>query len=308
MVFDSYKKRIRLSQNYLKNYFEADNITYEALPLDVGDEKKGIGLNSSVFRVQREDEPSATLVLKVCAYSEEVTADNLKERRARFFREIEAMKLAQKNGKSSVVVNIKHSSTITMESGKQHTCFLMEAADCTLADYLGKQLEITFQQKLLLCFDLLRAITALHDIGVYHRDIKPENIFLFDQKLKIGDLGLVAYRGDDAELDSREKIGPPKWMSPEAFNKAYCLHRPENDFIDRIIDDRSDVYQLGKVCWYILQGDIPNGCLKCKDLVNGGTDLYGTFLKPMLRYQRSERPQLGHLQQALQPLLRKHSG
>jgi len=96
-------------------------------------------------------------------------------------------------------------------------------------------------------------------------------------------------------------------MSPEAFNKANCIKRPNNSFIDVQLDERSDVFQLGKVCWYILQGDIPNGCLKSKDLVEGGDNLFGTFLKPMLRYQRSERPRLSEILARLDPILRQYS-
>jgi serine/threonine protein kinase len=121
-------------------------------------------------------------------------------------------------------------------------------------------------------------------------------------------LGLARFRQDDTEAESREKIGPPKWMSPEAFNKAYYVSRPANNFIDRCIDERSDVYQLGKVCWHIIQGDIPNGCLKSKDLVEGGGHLFGSFLKPMLRYQRIERPLLSELGERLAPLIQAHSG
>jgi hypothetical protein len=96
-------------------------------------------------------------------------------------------------------------------------------------------------------------------------------------------------------------------MSPEAFNKAHCIQRAENGFIDRRLDERSDVYQLGKLCWHIIQGDIPNGCLKSKDLVEGGQSLFGSLLKPMLRYQRCERPLLSEVEANLVPVIRQHS-
>jgi len=96
-------------------------------------------------------------------------------------------------------------------------------------------------------------------------------------------------------------------MAPEAFNKAYCILRSNNGFIDRTLDERSDVYQLGKVCWHIIQGDIPNGCLKSKDFSAGDQTIYGTLLKPMLRYQRAERPTLSEVENQLIPILKRHS-
>jgi serine/threonine protein kinase len=261
------------------------------------------------------------LCLKICNFAEESNGAKIVARRSRFDREINAMKLALEQGKGNLVVNIVKDGIIELAEShsrfpnqheqplpkKHFKCFLMELADCTLDTYLDKNLEITLQQRLLLCSGLLQSIAALHDIGIYHRDIKPENIFCFGNTWKIGDLGLVEFRGSDAEIDTREKIGPPKWMSPEAFNKAYCLLRPDSEFIDRTLDDRSDVYQLGKLCWHVLQGDIPNGCLKSKDLVIAGDDVYGTFLKPMLRYRQAERPLLRDIGIALSPILRKHS-
>jgi serine/threonine protein kinase len=251
------------------------------------------------------------VVVKVCNYAKESVNPKIVARRDRFFREIDALELALEKGKQNLVVVFKGSGEIVAKSkyGKStFPCFLMEAASSDLKEYLDAEIDISLQQRLVLCGDLIRSVHALHDIGIYHRDIKPENILLCEDGWKIGDLGLARFRQDDTEAESREKIGPPKWMSPEAFNKAYYVSRPANNFIDRCIDERSDVYQLGKVCWHIIQGDIPNGCLKSKDLVEGGGHLFGSFLKPMLRYQRIERPLLSELGERLAPLIQAHSG
>jgi len=321
MHFDWNARRVELNWNSRYNYFQINNVTYRAQPLDSNNWDTGLGINGSVFRARRTDDDQRELCVKICNFSEESNGDFPTARRSRFDREINAMKLALERGKDNLVVNIfkdgiielpEINSRVSNQHGqpppKRHfKCFLMERADCTLDKYLKDNLDITLQQRLLLCSELLQSVAALHDIGIYHRDIKPENIFCFGNTCKIGDLGLVDFRGSDAELDSREKIGPIKWMSPEAFNKAYCLLRPASEFIDRTLDDKSDVYQLGKLCWHVLQGDIPNGCLKSKDMVVAGDDVYGAFLKPMLRYQRNERPLLKDIGIALSPILRKHS-
>lgn len=310
MRWDGKFKRVELhGVDTLNDYFEVDNLTYQAIPLDENSEK-GLGINSSVFRAVREDDgDTESLIVKVCNYPDELRGERIASRRERFLREIKAMKHSLAMGKVNLVVALKGTSVVKVQHGQReftHQCFLMEPAHKNLEEHLNEETSITLQQRLLLCSDLIRSVGALHEIGVYHRDIKPANVLLCDGGWKIGDLGLVGFRDEDADAESREKIGPPRWMAPEAFNKAYCIRRPNNSFVDVRLDERSDVFQLGKVCWHILQGDIPNGCLKSKDLVEGGENLFGNVLKPMLRYQRCERPLLSEVEERLAPILREH--
>lgn len=292
------------------DYFDIENVSYQALPLDENSEK-GLGINSSVFRAVRADsDGSDVLIVKVCNFADGGTNLKAITRCKRFQREIQAMQRSLDAGKHNLVVQLKGAGTVRVKwkwGERTHQCFLMEPAKLDLDEFLKKETAISLQQRLSLCADLIRSVRALHDIGVYHRDIKPQNILRCEDGWKIGDLGLVGFRDDDSVVDSREKIGPPRWMSPEAFNKAYYIQRTDNTFIDRQLDERSDVYQLGKVCWHIIQGDIPNGCLLSKDLVTGDESLFGSFLKPMLRYQRAERPLLSEVEDRLAPLLRRHS-
>jgi serine/threonine protein kinase len=312
MWFDWSKRAVKLSGAHTRfDYFQIDNMDYQAIPLDVGDPTKGIGINSSVFRAVRTDAPDGDeLILKVSNFADSSSGKTPDARKARFTREVKAMRLSLHHGKHNLVINLLGEGKVRVSrthSTEWHHCILMEAARETLADYLETQVELSFQQKLLLCAELIRSVRALHDIGVYHRDIKPENILRCDTGWKIGDLGLVQHREDDIANEGREQIGPVRWMSPEAFNKAHCIRRSDNAFIDETTDDRSDVYQIGKVCWYVIQGDIPNGCLKSADLEVGDSNLFGSFLKPMLVYRRSDRPTLMEVENRLTPFLRQHA-
>ena len=312
MRFASDYKRVELhGVETLEDYFEIDNVTYQALPLDEKDSTKGLGINSSVFRaVEADSDGPPSLVVKVCNFANDSSGKTPVARRNRFQREIRALQLSLQHGKENMVVCLRGIGEVRVSwnyRDRTHQCFLMEPAQLNLGEYLEREKEISLQQRLSLCADLIRSVRALHDIGVYHRDIKPENVLRCNEGWKIGDLGLVGFRDDDSEAESREKIGPPRWMSPEAFNKAFCIIRPNNAFIDCKLDERSDVYQLGKVCWHIIQGDIPNGCLKSKDLAVGDETIFGALLKPMLRYQRAERPTLSEVETRLVPILRQHS-
>lgn len=296
------------------DYFEIDGVTYQALPLNENDHKIGKGVNSTVFRAKKaEDVDSEPVILKICNYFLSRASNQKIGRVKRFDREIEAMKRVLQKKLTSRVVKILGDATVEVKklgpngqsSTNKHRCFLMEAATSDLASYLRKERDISFQQRLQLCFELTQALIDLHSIEIYHRDIKPENILLFDGIWKIADLGLISFRGEDADFD-REKIGPYPWMSPEAFNKAFYLDREDNGFINCKLDEKSDLFQLGKLCWYILQGDVPNGCLTSMDFKVGNNELFGNILKPMLFYNNFARPSLEEIKDRFQPILRRH--
>ena len=290
-----------------EDYFEIDNVTYQALPLDFDNADKGIGINSSVFIARRVDDETEFAV-KICAF---YNSRYPHYRARRFQREIEAMRRAVAHHKTSYVVEILGTTAIPIRhpfGTKMHQAYICPKADGTLAEFLENTPNLVMQQRLLLCAELLNCIDALHSIGVYHRDIKPENFLLFGSEWKVGDLGLIQFREDDSTIDlARERIGPIKWMTPEAFNKQYWIDRNDNQFVDRNFCERSDIYLLGKLFWYIIQGDIPNGVLKGTDLVVADSDIYGGLLKPMLNYRRSDRPTASVIMQRLLPLRRRYA-
>ncbi|KAI9716596.1 MAG: hypothetical protein M1828_007629 [Chrysothrix sp. TS-e1954] len=62
---------------------------------------------------------------------------------------------------------------------------------------------------------LVNAVEALHEKGIFHRDIKPENVFLSESgKMKLGDFGLAT-----TEVWSHEiAVGSDRYMAPEQFD------------------------------------------------------------------------------------------
>ena len=96
------------------------------------------------------------------------------------------------------------------------------------------------------------ALREAHGQGLIHRDIKPANIFaaqrggVFDVA-KLLDFGLakpVAHRGDVALTLDGTITGSPLFMSPEQ-----ALGEPP--------DERSDIYSLGAVAWFLTVGRPP---------------------------------------------------
>jgi DNA-binding NtrC family response regulator len=93
-----------------------------------------------------------------------------------------------------------------------------------------------------------RSLGEAHEAGLLHRDIKPHNLFLcrlgldFDV-VKVLDFGLVkSLRGDDPHLTNEGGLaGTPAYMPPERI-------------LGGVVDERSDLYSLGCVAYWMLTG------------------------------------------------------
>jgi serine/threonine-protein kinase len=97
------------------------------------------------------------------------------------------------------------------------------------------------------------ALAEAHSIGLVHRDIKPANVILCERGgvpdvAKVLDFGLVKeLEGGDAQASlalSGESVvlGTPLYLPPEALTK------PDS------VDERSDLYALGAVAYFLLTG------------------------------------------------------
>jgi serine/threonine-protein kinase len=93
-----------------------------------------------------------------------------------------------------------------------------------------------------------RSLGEAHATGLLHRDIKPHNLYLcrlgldFDV-LKVLDFGLVKSLGDETAQMTAEGVltGTPSYMPPERV-------------VGEAADERSDLYSLGCVAYWMLTG------------------------------------------------------
>ena len=113
------------------------------------------------------------------------------------------------------------------------------------------------------------SLSEAHGKGLIHRDIKPENIALTTcagahDFAKVLDFGLVSVLGEHfVDTEKTTVIGTPSYMSPES------IHFPED------VDERSDIYALGSVAYFMATGRI----------------LFGDYsLKKIIRAQVEEQP------------------
>lgn len=118
--------------------------------------------------------------------------------------------------------------------------------------------------------DLALALDSAHRDGVVHRDLKAENILLErgTGRALLTDFGVALQRSlDPVRAEASRAFGTPHYMSPEQA-------AGELD-----IDNRSDVYSVGVLGYYMLTGTLPfEGltfeALAAKHIAESHTPLY----------------------------------
>jgi len=282
-------RKIRLSgSNRYKNFMPIDGYDRELVHLEEGP-PGGAGGNSSVFRVQPVDEYAPEFVIKFCNYPENATAEWARRRVNRFEREIEANRKANNASLKAEVIELIADGRHQI-GGKSFRYFVMPKADSNLGTFLENE-ELSPPSKLLLCHKIFEAVHRLHEIDIYHRDIKPGNFMMFKSTVRVGDLGLCAYRDEDGELDEGDrKIGPFGFLSPEAVNRGCATGRSRMFGRMCRMDASSDFFQLGLLFWFILQGDVPVGQLASSDLT-GVEDraVFERVIVPLLQFDKQRR-------------------
>lgn len=97
-------------------------------------------------------------------------------------------------------------------------------------------------RKLRATIELCDAVAAAHERGLLHRDLKPHNVLVrSDGRCVLIDFGLGS-AADDATLTATgERLGTPRYMSPEQARGERA-------------DARSDVWGLGQILFELLLG------------------------------------------------------
>ena len=246
------------------------------------------GGNGTVFKLTDEQE-GLEYAIKILKYPNHLSeVPRLQKRIARFEREIEAL-LKAKSNQLSNIVEIEFDGEIEI-SASIYRYYVMQKCDRNLKEYLQAE-SLSFSQKTLLCQKILLGIMGLHEYKIYHRDIKHENIFFIGNEPLIGDLGLVDYQDSDIDINEEgDLIGPTGWFSPEALNKSLCEgeHKTNPHGLDCVIDAKSEVFQLGKLFWYIYQGNIPVGQIEGINFIHNNDFIFG-LLFSMLQYVKTRR-------------------
>jgi serine/threonine-protein kinase len=304
MRYNSRSNRIGLSPEPEKNILRIHGDEFFLENIDNASQKGG---NSSVFRAQHPDGNEAYIV-KFFRFLRESDEKWQQLRLDRFEREIKALKVVSQSPQNRCAIPIVEDGVYPLRNkGIKGTLryYVMEEADSDLSSFLEKsENELSPQSKIALCNDLLIMLQDLHKLNIYHRDIKPDNILMFRTRPVFGDLGLINFRDRDADLDKfDEKIGPLGFLSPEATNKCLGSREKASFDFDCWIDDKSDVFQLGQVFWFILQDEVPTGHLTHQDFKFPVKRVLDKIIHPMLQYGKLRRASVDSVGTALKPIM-----
>jgi eukaryotic-like serine/threonine-protein kinase len=136
----------------------------------------------------------------------------------------------------------------------------MELGDVNMRQHVERNGPLTLKQLRRVVGDICEAVSTLHTAGFIHRDIKPDN-FVWKrgtQSLLMIDFGIAKRLGEDVSarpMDTftqiKEFVGPVFFSSPELIEYAGNKSHP--------VDHRSDIFQIGKVIWFLATGKISAG-------------------------------------------------
>jgi len=111
----------------------------------------------------------------------------------------------------------------------------------------GLEKKLGQSEGLKILYQISDGMAAAHEQAVIHRDLKPSNILINDTgHVKIADFGIAsASSGAEQTLTQTGAIiGSPAYLAPERATEMEA-------------DNRSDIYSLGVIAYYMISGELP---------------------------------------------------
>jgi len=159
-----------------------------------------------------------------------------------------AKKRFAREAQAAAAIVHEHVTPIYDVVSDDRACYLVMQyiAGQSLQDRVDQLGPLPVEDVLRIGSQIASGLDAAHEQGVVHRDVKPANILLEESvdRVLISDFGL-ARTADDANLTRSGVItGTPHYMSPEQASGL-------------VIDDRSDLFSLGSVLYFMCTGRPP---------------------------------------------------
>lgn len=122
--------------------------------------------------------------------------------------------------------------------------YTMEKAEKTLYDFISQN-DLPLASKVNCIRQMLYVMSEVHKRDIIHRDLSPTNIFIINGRLKIADFGL----GKDLNVFASHQT----MHTNEVGQYWFCA--PEQFMMLKDGDKRSDVYSLGRIINFIMNGN-----------------------------------------------------
>ncbi|UZO03484.1 uncharacterized protein OCT59_023891 [Rhizophagus irregularis] len=140
-------------------------------------------------------------------------------------------------------------TSIKENQKKEYSLVIEYAENGTLRKYLKENFEnLTWDNKFNLAFQLVYAVSCLHDKGIVHRDLHSNNVLVHQNTIKLADFGL-SKRIEETSNSQSKTFGLIPYADPKSFNRSttelYLLNK------------KSDVYSIGVLLWEISSGQPP---------------------------------------------------
>lgn len=119
-------------------------------------------------------------------------------------------------------------------------------------------------------------IRFLHQSGLVHRDLKPANLFIQNETVKVGDVGLSKFISPSRRSAHTQSVGTVYYMAPEVARGRY--------------GKAVDLYAMGIILFEMLTGDLP---------------FNGESTGEILMKHLTEKPDLSRISPRLQPVIAK---
>ena len=149
---------------------------------------------------------------------------------------IEAVQLNGRVGEHAGLLSIQNVGTLKV--GAQTVPWFRTAAppETSLGDYLRSEdaPPMAWRQALGLGRDLAKTLAFLHERGVLHLNVQPDCVYFSQQGALLGGLQFARRHGGQAAFE-----GSPSYTAPEQWG-------------ERSLDGRTDIYALGVVLYYAL--------------------------------------------------------
>jgi protein phosphatase len=136
--------------------------------------------------------------------------------------------------------------TVGEANGRNHLYYLMSWHEGeTLKAKLARGHQFAPHELVTVGAALLRAVGALHRLGIVHRDVKPDNVHIDRSgQLRLLDLGVAASDADD--LREINNPGTPSYMAPQLF-------------AGEAASESSDLYACGVTLYELVTRNYPYG-------------------------------------------------
>ncbi|SDH71153.1 Protein kinase domain-containing protein [Pseudobutyrivibrio sp. 49] len=163
---------------------------------------------------------------------------------------------------SNLLQGIKSSQipTIFEVEDTEEIIYLVEeyVEGISLREYL-LETKLTTEKLIYIAVELCKIVETLHTAGsepVLYRDMKPEHVFMEGDAIRLIDFGISVRK---SEANNAKPLGTKGWAAPEQLEGEY-------------LDERCDVYGVGKVIGFMQINSYANDDFKIKQIVDCATE------------------------------------